>query len=125
MPAEPRARMHFVLSGRGTLEAANRTSDLGPYTLILVPPNLAHRVDSSSEPMAELVELPEADVSGIERIVSGHGEPSLIPLWTAHASLFLTLVATGCWVVALAHLVVSVPRVFGLTKAPGTSRTDS
>lgn len=50
------------------------------------------------------------------------GEPPLMPVWTAHTSLLLTLLATGCWVVALAHLVVSVPREFGLVKARGTSR---
>jgi len=71
------AQMHFVLHGAGELAAKGDRVPLGRYSLVLVPPGLAHTISSFGEP-SESIELPSEEIEGVERIVTGDGETGLV-----------------------------------------------
>lgn len=76
LPAENRAQMHFVLDGRGVVETRQGNLPLGPYTLVLVPPNLAHTVRSGDSPVT--YRGAEVAMPGVQRVVTGEGPTGLV-----------------------------------------------
>jgi AraC-like DNA-binding protein len=71
--------LHFVLSGRGRLKTHGGVQELGPDTLVVIPPGLGHSIESADGEGAQL-SADQADLpSGVlERVVVGDGDDGLL-----------------------------------------------
>jgi len=80
LPPPESAAMHFVLEGRGELTAApDLRLPVGHGTLVVIPPGLAHTIESG--PLARELEVRSADLPRdhtIARVVSEGRTPGLI-----------------------------------------------
>jgi hypothetical protein len=128
----------FVVEGPATLSNPMVYPPLGRAMLIAAIPGLvvlaalctrAARRQSTGRVVTAQLALPYGLCvaalvlcGALSRVLGLVDQPPLLPLWTAHASLFLVLCAAGAVVVALVTLVVAV--VDRLRHATGRSHGD-